>query len=137
MLFRSTRTVNRIEYQSTGDGYWIAYKLGMTGATAGAGDYLLTLPAGVAFNTTYNPVFTGTLWTGGVAAMAPYLIPTMGGLTIPGWWTNMIMIVPYDTTRFRVAITGNGAQDKYAFWSTSWYAANADLSLQLQFEIWK
>jgi hypothetical protein len=132
-----TRTAQRIEYQTLGDGVLLNYKLGMTGATAGAGDYLLSLPTGVAFNTTYNPVYTGTLWASGVAAMAPYFIPTMGGLTIPGWWTNMIMIVPYDSTRFRVAITGNGAQDKYAFWSTSWYAANSDLSLQLQFEIWK
>ena len=54
-----------------------------------------------------------------------------------GWWSNMIMIVPYDSTRFRIALTGNGDQAKYAFWSTSFYAANADLSLQLQFEIWK
>mgnify|MGYP003335913177 CR=1 FL=1 len=132
-----TRTVQRIEYQTIGDGVLLNYKLGMTGATAGAGDYLLSLPTGVAFNTTYNPVYTGTLWASGVAAMAPYFIPTMGGLTIPGWWTNMIMIVPYDATRFRIALTGNGDQSKYAFWSTSFYAANADLSLQLQFEIWR
>ena len=132
-----SRTVQRIEYQTVGDGMWLTYKLGMTGATVGAWDYLLSLPTGVSFNTTNNPVFTGALWTGGVAAMAPYFIPTMGGITIPGWWSNMIMIVPYDTTRFRIALTGNGDQSKYAFWSTSFYAANADLSLQLQFEIWR
>ena len=85
-----SRTVQRIEYQTVGDGMWLTYKLGMTGATVGAGDYLLSLPTGVSFNTTNNPVFTGALWTGGVAAMAPYFIPTMGGITIPGWWSNMI-----------------------------------------------
>ena len=132
-----TRTVQRIEYQTIGDGVLLNYKLGMTGATVGAGDYLLSLPTGVQFNTTANPVYTGALWAGGCAAMAPYFVPTMGGITIPGWWSNMIMIVPYDATRFRLAITGNGDQSKYLFWSTSFYATNSDISLQLQFEIWR
>ena len=132
-----SRTVQRIEYQTLGDGMWLTYKLGQTGATVGAGDYLLSLPTGVQFNTTANPVYTGTLWAGGCAAMAPYFVPTMGGITIPGWWSNMIMVVPYDATRFRLALTGNGDQSKYVFWSTSFYATNSDISLQLQFEIWR
>ena len=132
-----TRTVQRIEYQTIGDGVWLTYKLGQTGATVGAGDYLLSLPTGVQFNTTANPVYTGALWAGGCATMAPYFVPTMGGITIPGWWSNMIMVVPYDATRFRLAITGNGDQSKYLFWSTSFYATNSDISLQLQFEIWR
>jgi hypothetical protein len=132
-----TRTVQRIEYQTMGDGMWLTYKLGMTGTTVGAGDYLLSLPTGVQFNTTANPVYTGALWAGGCAAMAPYFVPTMGGITIPGWWSNMIMVVPYDATRFRLALTGNGDQSKYLFWSTGFYATNSDISLQLQFEIWR
>lgn len=132
-----TRTVQRIESQTVGDKIRLTYKLGFTGQTAGAGDYLLNLPTGVTFNTTYNPVFTSPVWTGGTSGMALYMIPAAGGIVITGWWSNQFMVVPYDTTRFRLIITGNGDQAKYGFWSTSWYAANADTGLNFQFEIWK
>lgn len=132
-----TRTVQRIESQTVGDKIRLTYKLGYTGQTAGAGDYLLSLPTGVAFNTTYNPVFTAAVWSSGITGMAPSMIPAAGGIVISGWWSNQFMVVPYDTTRFRLLITGNGAQDKYAFWSTSWYAANTDTGLNFQFEIWR
>lgn len=133
------RTVERIECQSTGDGYWLTYKLGQVQTTAGSGDYLLTLPTGITFNATYNPPYTGAIWIGGVNAMAPYFIPAMGGIVVDGNWTNQIMVMPYDSTRFRVAVTNNGAGSGYGFWSSGYYnaASPSGLNVQLQFEIWK
>lgn len=134
-----TRPVQRIESQVIGDGVWLTYKFGQAQSTPGSGDYLISLPTGITFNTTNNPVFTGAIWTGGVSAMAPYFIPAMGGIVIDGNWSNQIMVVPYDANRFRLAVTNNQNGSGYAFWGSGYYATNAasGFNLQLQFEIWK
>lgn len=134
-----TRTVQRIEAQTIGDKIRLTYKLGQVSVSAGSGSYLLSLPTGIAFNTTYNPVWTGSEWTGGVNAMAPYHIPATGGIVIDSNWTNQIIVVPYDSTRFRLMITNNNSQGTFMFWNQGWYAASAGtgINLQLQFEIWK
>ncbi len=71
--------------------------------------------------------------------MAPYFIPAMGGIVIDGNCTNQIMVVPYDSTRFRLAVTNNASGSGYGFWSSGYYytAAVSGINLQLQFEIWK
>lgn len=133
-----TRTVQRLESQLIGDKLKLIYKLGQVSSAAGSGDYLLTLPNNVAFNTTYHPVFTGVIWTGGVNNMAQYFIPAYGGIVIDTHWTNQIVVVPYDATRFRLAFTNNNSQTTYQFWGSGWYATSAasGISLQLHFEIW-
>ena len=133
-----TRTVQRIESQQIGDKLKLIYKLGQVSTAAGSGDYLLTLPNNVAFNTAYHPVFTGVIWTGGVNNMAQYFIPAYGGIVIDAHWTNQITVVPYDATRFRLAFTNNNSQTTYQFWSNLWYATSAasGINLQLHFEIW-
>ena len=134
-----TRTVQRIEAQTIGDKVRLTYKLGQVAVSAGSGSYLLSLPTGMSFNTTYNPVWTGAEWTGGVSAVAPYHIPATGGITIDGNWTNQIIVVPYDSTRFRLMLTNNNSQQTFMFWNQGWYAASAStgIDLQLSFEIWK
>jgi hypothetical protein len=133
-----TRTVQRLESQLIGDKLKLIYKLGQVSSAAGSGDYLLTLPNNVAFNTTYHPVYTGVIWAGGVNVMAQYFIPAYGGIVIDSHWTNQIMVVPYDATRFRLALTNNNSQTTYGFWSNGWYATSAasGINLQLHFEIW-
>ena len=131
-----TRTVQRLESQRIGDRARISYKLGYAGGKAGNGDYLLTLPTGMAFNTTYHPLFTGAIWTGDVQNMAIYFIPATGGIVIPSHWTNQIMVVPYDATQFRLAFTNNNSQTTYGFWNQGWYAASANTGLNITFDIW-
>ena len=133
-----TRTVQRLESQTLGDKLKLIYKLGQVSSAAGSGDYLLTLPNNVAFNTTYHPVYTGAIWTGGVSTMAVYGIPVQGGIVIDSHWSNQILVVPYDATRFRLALTNNNSQTTYQFWSNGWYATSAasGIHLHLQFEIW-
>ena len=133
-----TRTVQRLESQRISDKMKLIYKLGQTSAAAGSGDYLLTLPTGIAFDTTYHPVYTGAIWAGGVSNMAQYFIPAYGGIVIDAHWTNQIMVVPYDATRFRLVLTNNNSQTTYQFWHSGWYSTSAasGINLQLQFEIW-
>lgn len=134
-----TRTVQRIESQTVGDKIRLTYKLGYAaGTNAGSGHYLLSLPTGVTFNTTYNPTYNGANeWTGDVQGQAPNLIVAAGGIIIPGGWSNQIMVVPYDSTRFRLLLTFNGNQGQYGYWSNAFYAVSSNTSLNLQFEIWK
>lgn len=131
-----TRTVQRLESQRIGDKARITYKFGFAGGQAGTGGYLLTLPAGMAFNTTYHPLYTGDLWVGDVHNMAQYFIPATGGVVIPTHWTNQIMVVPYDATRFRLALTNNNSQTTYQVWHNGWYAASANTMVNITFEIW-
>jgi hypothetical protein len=133
------RTVERIESQTIGDKVRLTYKLGQVSAAHGNGHYLLSLPTGMSFNQTYNPVWTANEWQGGVNALAPYHIPAVGGIVIDGNWNNQVMVVPYDSTRFRVLFSNNNSQGTYAFWHSGWYATSAGsgISLNLQFEIWK
>lgn len=131
-----TRTVQRLESQRIGDKARITYKFGFAGGQAGTGGYLLTLPTGMAFNTTYHPLFTGDLWTGDVQNMAIYFIPATGGIVMPTHWSNQIMVVPYDATRFRLALTNNNSQTTYQVWHNGWYAASSNTMLNITFEIW-
>ena len=134
-----TRTVQRIESQTVGDKIRLTYKLGYAaGSNVGSGHYLLTLPTGVTFNTTYNPTYNGANeWTGDVHGQAPNLIVAAGGIVIPGGWSNQIMVVPYDSTRFRLLLTFNGNQGQYTYWGSGFYFAASNTSLNIQFEIWK
>ena len=131
-----TRTVQRLESQRIGDKARITYKFGFAGGQAGTGGYLLTLPAGMAFNTTYHPLYTGDLWVGDVQNMAIYFIPATGGIAMPTHWSNQIMVLPYDATRFRLALTNNNSQTTYQVWHNGWYACSANTMLNISFEIW-
>ena len=132
-----TRTVQRIESQTVGDKLRLTYKLGYAGGQAGSGHYLLSLPTGVSFNTTYNPTYNGAnAWTGDTHGQAVNLIPAVGGIVIPGGWTNTVYVVPYDATRFRLLVTYNGDQAKFDYWSNTYYWAQSNTSVNLQFEIW-
>lgn len=134
-----SRSIQRIESQTVGDKIRLTYKLGQVAVGAGSGDYLLSLPTGMTFNITNNPVWSGAPWTGGVNALAPYHIAATGGIVIDGNWTNQLMVVPYDSTRFRLMVTNNANQAVYGFWNSGFYSLNAasGINLQLQFEIWK
>jgi hypothetical protein len=133
-----TRTVQRIESQTVGDKLRLTYKLGFQGGNQGSGAYLLSLPTGVVFNTTYNPLYNGVnAWTGDVHGMCQHHIPTVGGIVQPGHWNNQIMVVPYDSTRFRLLVTNNQNNSAYEWWQSTFYWAASNTSLNIQFEIWK
>ena len=132
------RTIERIESQVVGDKIRLTYKLAFAGGSAGIGQYLLGLPTGIKFNTTYHPVYTDeNPWTGDVHTTGKFHIPATGGIVIPANWSNQIMVVPYNTSMFRLLVTNNQSGSGYDWWKSNYYAASANLSLTLQFEIWK
>lgn len=131
-------TMNQVSYRQIGDKYNLSYRLGWgTGNTAGSGGYLVSLPDGLSFNTNtgYNPVYTGVLWSPNVSTMAPYIIPSSGGVIQAGSWNGICYILPYDSTRFRVLVDNNSTSS-LGQWSNSWYPISTDGTLMLDFEIW-
>jgi hypothetical protein len=132
------RTIERIESQTIGDKIRLTYKLAFAGGSIGVGQYLLSLPTGVKFNTTYHPTYTGdNPWNGDVHMMGKYHIPAVGGIVIPANWSNQIMVIPYTATTFRLLVTNNQNGSGYDWWKSNYYAASANLSLNIQFEIWQ
>lgn len=129
-----TRTIDRIETQYLGNKIRLTYKLGISGATGGSGDYLLSLPSGVSFNQTYNPWTTGAAWSPDIATQSMYNIPLSGGIVINGNWSNQSMVVPYDANRFRLLTTAT--QASYLYWSSSWFQISYNLGLNITFDIW-
>jgi hypothetical protein len=73
-----------------------------TGGTAGTGDYLWALPSGLAIDTTYNPVYTGTF--ADTSAMPSRLDATGRQYSTVPQSLNIIGAFPYTTSTFRVAV---------------------------------
>ena len=131
------RTMDQINYRTISDKIRLAYRLGWAAGTAGSGDYLFSLPTGVTFKTTsgYNPTYTGALWSPGVSAMAPYLIPITGGIVHPANWSTHGYVIPYSSTIFRIIFTNNNT-NSFGVYNSSWYPFSVEGQLNIEFEIW-
>jgi hypothetical protein len=121
-----TTTQNNIRYRQLGTKEWevqgVLYQTGNS-SSGGNGDFLLTLPAGLQFDTSspFQQVYTG--------------VPdnNQGWLSyaLPGSWSTsnrngagtyyVSGITPYDATRYRIMF--NSPDLKY--WSSSYYAVSA------------
>ncbi len=128
------RTVDRTFAVDNGATKTITLQLGLEGSAAGSGDYLISLPAGITFNTNvgFNPVFTGTLWSPSISAMAPSAIPISGVITVAGAWNQYMFVVPYSSTQYRVVI---GFGNAIGFWSAGWFAFSTNLLFSGTFDI--
>jgi hypothetical protein len=84
-----------------------------TGATAGSGNYLYQLPAGLTFNSALTPFYTGT----GVCSNShvfSFAIPTtIGSVTVSGYWGHDLYVIPYDATRFRLLVVNGNSNNYY------------------------
>jgi len=103
----------------------IAIPSSLTGNNIGNGDYLLTLPNGLRFDTSVvgQAVYTGdnlansaTFILRSIPASFASAILTAGGTVTQGW---PIGIVPYSTTQYRVVlpIQGSGVR----CWGSTWF----------------
>ena len=131
------RSINQINYRTISDKIKLCYRLGWAVGTAGSGDYLFSLPTGVTFKTTsgYNPTYTGALWSPGVSAMAPYLIPITGGIVHPANWSTHGYVIPYSSTIFRIIFTNNNT-NSFGVYNSSWYPFTVEGQLNIEFDIW-
>jgi hypothetical protein len=133
----TTATIQQANYHRLGDLYRVRYRFGWSLATAGSGEYLLSLPTGLTFRTTsgYNPTYTGGLWAPNVSAMAPYLIPTVGGIVQSGSWNGLAYVIPYSSTQFRLALDNN-LSASFTTWGSTWYQLSTDGALNIEFDMW-
>jgi len=137
-----TRGIDKIEYQYLANRIRLTYRLSYAAGTAGTGEYLINLPTGIKFNTTYDPTYTGGAWNT-IASFGQYLIPVSGGNINSSLWPLQSYIVPYDnngaggTGRFRVITTTQTNTYGFAFWASSThYPISAEGSWVVTFDIW-
>lgn len=123
-------------YDIVGDKISIQYNIAWSSSSnIGLGDYLITLPTGIMFNTIINPIYTGTIWSPTVADMSQYLIPVSGGYAFDNNWNRIGYIIPYTTTKFRF-IADNNVINGFNALSSSWInTANAPMFINIKFEI--
>ena len=129
-----TRTIDKTVAVDNGATRRITLQLGYVGSAAGSGDYIFSLPTGITFNTNagYNPIFTGTLWSPSISAMAPSTIPISGVITIAGNWNQYMFVVPYSSSQYRIVIGFGGS---IAFWNSGWFATSSNTLFSGTFDI--
>ncbi len=129
-----TRTIDKTFAVDNGATKTITLQLSFVGSAVGSGDYLISLPEGITFNTNagYNPTYTGLPWLPTVEAMAPYIIPMQGGIVFAGAWSVSAFVVPYSSTHYRILFAYGGL---FTFWSSSFFAFNTNTAMTGTFDI--
>jgi hypothetical protein len=125
----ATRTQDNISYRQIGAKEWeivLTYiQTASTGGNSGSGDYLITLPNSLSFDTTLpsQQIYTGNIGTS-TWAHNPYVIPngngTITNLNVGG---NIFPMV-YNATKFRILTLtyGSGIQ----CWGSGYYSVGGD-----------
>ena len=129
-----TRTIDQTFAVDNGATKTITLKLSYVGSAVGSGDYLISLPEGITFNTNagYNPTYTGLAWSPTVASMAPYIIPMQGGIVFAGAWSHLAFVVPYSSTQYRILFAYGGS---LAPWSSTFFALSINSAMTGTFDI--
>ena len=136
---KGTTTFDNISYRQVGQQQWeiaVTYLQTIVSANAGSGDYLITLPNSLQFNTSLasQQIYTGSVGTS-TWGLAQYIIPTasgtlnnygagspVGGQTYPIIW---------NATQFRILVTayGNAVQ----CWGSGYFSITDYPKVQLTF----
>jgi hypothetical protein len=126
---KGTTTSDNISYRQVGPKAWeiaIVYIQTVVSGVFGSGDFLITLPNSLQFDTT---VPTQQVYTGSVGASAwvltNYLVPSSTGFINNNAVGGQLYPVIYDATRFRIlTITyGTGIQ----CWGSGFYSTGGDV----------
>jgi hypothetical protein len=104
------------------------------GGTAGSGDYLLTLPSSLSFDTTIATQlsYAGSVGGNGNVFLA-YSVPGSNGnlSSLPiGTFGSQLMVIPWNSTQYRVVCIGGGPWNS----STVSLSSSATLNLYFQFQ---
>jgi len=90
------------------------------GAAGGSGNYLFELPNGYEFNSTEHPVYTGTTdLSGGSTSIYAIDRGKPQGMIFGDGFYDLVLIVPYDATHFRIISLGGNASDEWV--GSGWY----------------
>lgn len=126
---KGTTTTDNISYRQIGAKEWeiaLAYIQTVGSGLSGLGDYLITLPNSLQFDTTVpiQPIYTASTnantWT-----LATYVIPSGSGLINNGGVGGQIYPIVYNATQFRIFTTtyGNATQ----CWGSNYYSVGGDV----------
>ena len=124
-----TRYADKVYYKQIGPKTWqveMIYRQDyVTGATSGTGDYLISLPNGLQFDTT---ILTQEAYTDNVQGNSGVFISKMlpnssvHFYTTTGYWSGYISgIIPFDSNKFRVLIYSTGLIP----WGSTWFSLNS------------
>jgi len=133
---KGTVTTDNISYRQLGTKQWevvMTYiQSSGSGGANGSGDYLVTLPNGLSFDTTLpsQPIYTSGVGTSTFAHL-PYVIPNCNGTITNDSSGAQIFPMVYNATKFRVLTLTYGVGIQC--WGSGFYSATDDPKIQLTF----
>jgi hypothetical protein len=134
---KGTTTSDNISYRQLGAKEWEAVmtyvQTAFTGGTNGSGDYLITLPNGLSFDTTLpsQQITTTNIGTSTYALMT-YIIPSGSGLINNGGLGGQVYPIVYSATKFRILTTTWAGSIQC--WGSGYYSIGGDTpKIQLTF----
>ena len=125
---KGTTTADNISYRQVGAKEWevvMTYVQTATNGTAGTGDYLITLPNSLSFDTTLpsQQITTTNIGTNTYDLMT-YIIPSGSGLINQGAVGGQVYPIVYNATKFRILTTSWGSAIQC--WGSGYYALGGD-----------
>ena len=133
---KGTTTSDNISYRRLGEKQWeivMTYNQSSnTGYAQGTGDYLITLPNGLSFDTTLpsQPIYTSNVGTNTWAHNA-YVIPNCNGLITNNTVGGHLFPMVYSATKFRILTLTYGSG--ILCWGSGFYSTVDIPKIQLSF----
>jgi hypothetical protein len=121
---KGTTSADKVRWQRIGDQGHFVYEFKTTAGGTGAGDYLVSLPAGLSFDSTKISFFTGSTFDSSMALGTSKIEATQSAQSFVGTGS----VVPYDATRFRVIIAYVNANTNTPY-AVIWGAGNLGVGL--------
>jgi len=133
---KGTVAADNISYRQVGTKQWqiiVTYMQTAGSGAAGNGDYVITLPNSLQFDTTLasQSIYTGNIQTN-TWNLAPYIIPGAAGILTNGNIGGQVYPIVYNATQFRLLATSYG--NSVQCWGSSNYSIGDDVpKIQLTF----
>ena len=125
---KGTTTYDNISYRRLGEKQWevvMTYIQTVVNGVSGSGDYLVTLPNSLSFDTTLpsQQITTTNIGTNTYALMS-YIIPSGSGLINNDSLGGQVYPIVYDATKFRILTTTWGSAIQC--WGSGYYSLGGD-----------
>ena len=125
---KGTTTYDNISYRQLGAKQWeiiLTYIQTVANGVNGSGDYLVTLPNSLSFDTTLpsQQITTTNIGTNTYALMS-YIIPSGSGLINNDTLGGQVYPIVYDATKFRILTTTYGSAIQC--WGSGYYSLGGD-----------
>lgn len=122
---KGVTSLDKIRSQQIGDqGRFIYEFKNSTGSASGTGEYLVSLPSGVSFDSTKVTFYTASTFDASAGFGSVKISAKQSGQEVQGFG----VVVPYDATRFRVFLNHTNAATNIPY-ADIWGSANLGLGL--------